>query len=125
VEPSQKPLRVKRPRKDAPLVDSPMRQASESPGPRDPSHAGGGVSSSAQDYPFVSVPADQAALYMGGGGGVGTGKMTSKGGNGNGNGGGSRNYNYRSRGGPKRPPNAYMMWVVPPPPPPPPLLADK
>jgi hypothetical protein len=95
-------------------VDSPMRQASESPGPRDPSHAGGGVSSSAQDYPFVSVPADQAALYMGGGG-VGTGKMASKGGNGNGNGGGSRNYNYRSRGGPKRPPNAYMMWVVPPP----------
>ncbi|KAA8907331.1 hypothetical protein FN846DRAFT_889888 [Sphaerosporella brunnea] len=113
--PSQKPLRVKRPRKDAPPVDSPMRQGSESPGPRDilGSRSGAGAAAD-QDYPFVNqqfVPPDQqqAGLYMGGGSSS-TGKTPKGGASGVGGNGSGRSYNYRSRGGPKRPPNAYMIF---------------
>jgi hypothetical protein len=77
-----------------------MRQTSESPGPRDPPAS---ATRGDQEYPFVNqsfMSADQAALYMGGG----TGKTLKGGASG-------RSYNYRTRGGPKRPPNAYMMCV--------------
>ncbi|KAI5787342.1 hypothetical protein FPQ18DRAFT_345712 [Pyronema domesticum] len=89
--PSQKPLRVKRPRKDAPPVDSPLRQGSESP-PRETT-----------EYPFVnqSFGTDSPGVYtMPASSSKASGKKDPV-----------RQYNgYRSRGGPKRPPNAYMIF---------------
>lgn len=93
-QPSQKPLRVKRQRKDIPPIDSPMRHASESPNPHDVSN----------EYPFVNqsfVSAEHTppSMYTLPSGPSKIMKANPV-----------RPYHgFRSRGGPKRPPNAYMM----------------
>ncbi|KAF8511249.1 hypothetical protein BDD12DRAFT_919576 [Trichophaea hybrida] len=92
--PSQKPLRVKRQRKEIPRADSPLRHASDSPNPRD----------STTEYPFVnqSFISNQRipSMYT-----LSSGSTKVSKGN------AARPYNgYRSRGGPKRPPNAYMIF---------------
>jgi len=93
--PSQKPLRVKRQRKDIPPIDSPMRHASESPNPHDVSN----------EYPFVNqsfVSAEHTppSMYTLPSGPSKIMKANPV-----------RPYHgFRSRGGPKRPPNAYMIF---------------
>lgn len=94
-------MRVKRPRKDAPPIESPMRQQSPTP-PRD----------SLDAYPFVpqtfsvasggNHPDSQSPTYisMASMGPSGSNKIHKA---------SQKSYSNRSKGGPKRPPNAYMM----------------
>lgn len=76
-----------------------MRQASESP-TRD-----NGARPGDTEYPFVNqsfVPADSLAAYVSGNAAAAGSNRLPKGAV-------TRSYGYRIRGGPKRPPNAYMM----------------
>ncbi|KAH8150333.1 uncharacterized protein LAJ45_05544 [Morchella importuna] len=93
--PKEKPLRIKRARKDPPPLDSPMRQVSPSPGPsRD----------DGEGYNFV-ISTTFNQTHPGETDSPGPGTMTTlpvavpKTGKGS-----------RSKGGPKRPPNAYMIF---------------
>ncbi|CAZ80232.1 unnamed protein product [Tuber melanosporum] len=89
--PKDKPLRTKRARKDPPPMDSPMRQASPSP------------SRDGQDYTFVSTAFNSAPTDNADSPGPSQlsipPSVPPKTGKGS-----------RSKGGPKRPPNAYMIF---------------
>ncbi|KAI5779686.1 hypothetical protein EDC01DRAFT_718883 [Geopyxis carbonaria] len=100
--PSQKPLRVKRPRKDAPPIDSPMRQQSPSP-PRDSLDGYPFVSQTFNAAPGVHATDAQSPTYISVAamGPSGSSKIHKP---------GQKGYSNRSKGGPKRPPNAYMIF---------------
>lgn len=86
-----------------------MRHASESPHPRDAMRES--LRQDPHEYPFVnqsfvSAGDHNSSPYM----------LPNSGGKAPKGAGTTRSYGYRARGGPKRPPNAYMMYAHPHPP---------